>query len=540
MRLRMWSYDLAREQCPTLDHLRLFCRASLESGYNALGLYLEHRFAYRSAPWAAGKWALQPETVRTLQREFPDLQIIPMINLLGHMEGFLYTEQGCGFAEERFKGMQACPSNEEFVQFAHGLLEDTLHAFKSEIIHIGGDETQQLGCCSNCAARVRKAEGADESGSSQGPVDGKAVLYAEHFAPMAQHVLASGRRPAVWGDMFLEHQQALEAMPKETLIFDWQYFGGCADTCKQFIDARHEVVCCPTLHTYNAAWFHVLQSEENVRRCIEDADSLGAYGVCLTTWECGLFGAYDTLLPAVRATGEVLKEPQSSLRGGSIPLSGINDLLLSFDTDDSAFLRAFSDEQERYDIWARIVGSDFQNCGPIFQFSGTRSSLKCRFLLYSNPFLLWLHHHEELCGKGGDQALELLEQALKIAPNEAAKGVTIFVRSAIEFARIVEDAHQDYAAGKSESAITKLVLTRQIFENLTKIAKNTHERIGGSLADIERCRTGKEHVEKVIVRIRHYGDGQLGYVPSFEMLTHPKFVPHDQAGWWLINKWANE
>ena len=50
----MWMYDLAREQTPTLDVLDRLCRLSLDAGYNALGLYLEHRFAFPSLPWAAG------------------------------------------------------------------------------------------------------------------------------------------------------------------------------------------------------------------------------------------------------------------------------------------------------------------------------------------------------------------------------------------------------------------------------------------------------------------------------------------------------
>lgn len=100
MPLRMWMYDLAREQTPTLDHWRTLCRLSLDSGYDALGLNLEHWFRYPSAPWAAGRDCLHTETVKILEQEFPDLQIIPFINLLGHFEGFLYTEGGQGFAEE--------------------------------------------------------------------------------------------------------------------------------------------------------------------------------------------------------------------------------------------------------------------------------------------------------------------------------------------------------------------------------------------------------------------------------------------------------
>ena len=54
------------------------------SGYNAIGLYMEHRFAYPSTPWAHGAAVVTPEMVRALQEEFPDVQLIPFLNLLGH------------------------------------------------------------------------------------------------------------------------------------------------------------------------------------------------------------------------------------------------------------------------------------------------------------------------------------------------------------------------------------------------------------------------------------------------------------------------
>ena len=151
MPLNMWMMDIAREQCPTLDHLRSYCRLTLDAGYDALGLYLEHRFAYPSTPWSHGKGCVLPEDISVLQQEFPGLQLIPFINLLGHFEGFLYTEEGKAFREARFSGMQACPSLPKFVKLCKDLIEDTVQAFDSEIIHIGGDETAQLGNCDNCA-----------------------------------------------------------------------------------------------------------------------------------------------------------------------------------------------------------------------------------------------------------------------------------------------------------------------------------------------------------------------------------------------------
>jgi hypothetical protein len=77
-------------------------------------------------------------------------------------------------------------------------------------------------------------------------------------------------------------------------------------------------------------------------------------------------------------------------------------------------------------------------------------------------------------------------------------------------------------------------------DDLARIAKGNLIRFGGSPADIERTIVAKEHVERAMRRIKAYGDGSLGYLPSFETIVHPKFVPHDQGNWWLINRWANE
>lgn len=534
MKLRIWLYDLAREQSPTLEHLRRLLRTTIDGGYNAIGLYLEHRFAYPSAAFAAGRGALTPAMIFTLESEFPEIQIVPFINLLGHFEGMIYCEEGAPFAEERFKGMQACPCKPEFVRFAEKLIDDTIHAFKSPVIHIGGDETWQLGICDACKEKV---EDWSRSGDA---VDGKAMLYGNHFGPLAQRVIDAGRRPAVWGDMFFDHPQALNLIPQSTLIFDWQYFQSAAATSQKFIDSGFEVVPSPTLHTYNASWLHLPQSEQNVRDAVAAQRKIGAHGVCVTTWECGLFGNYETMLPAIEAAGQLLID-DSILPSSPPQLNPADAISASASIREApAFLKSYLREGETYEEWARLMGVELQSLGGCFAFTGTRSSLKVRLLLNSNPFLAWLYHADELSGPIGDAALEIAERALVMAPNVSARGVAQFLKSSIQFVRFAEQAHQAYAERKPGAAITMLSPARQVFEDLLKIARATNINIGGSLADIERCHVAKEHVERVIRRIKLYGDGSLGYLPSFSMITHLKFVPHDQAGWWLINRWANE
>jgi hypothetical protein len=204
------------------------------------------------------------------------------------------------------------------------------------------------------------------------------------------------------------------------------------------------------------------------------------------------------------------------------------------------FLRQYLKLSETHEEWARLMGVELQEAGGQFAFGGIRSAMKCRLLLYSNPFLLWLHHREELGGPAGEKALEVAERALMMAPDASYRGPAQFLKSAVQFVRFVETSHQAYAAGRPGEALTALSPARQVFDDLGKVAVAAHINIGGSLADVERCRMAKEHVERVMRRVKEYGDGSLGYLPSYEYLSHPKFVPHDQAAWWLINRWANE
>ena len=111
-----WMYDIAREQAPSEDRLREILGRSKAAGYTAVGLYLEHRFAYPSAPWAAGPGCLTPDVVRRLRAEAVStgLRVVPFLNTLGHMEGFIRSEGGQWLAEAPGgETLQTCPSRPE-------------------------------------------------------------------------------------------------------------------------------------------------------------------------------------------------------------------------------------------------------------------------------------------------------------------------------------------------------------------------------------------------------------------------------------------
>src|SRR5262249_55076926 len=154
--------------------------------------------------------------------------------------------------------------------------------------------------------------------------------------------------------------------------------------------------------------------------------------------------------------------------------------------------------------------------------------------------LAWMHHGQGLAGDQGDKALAIAEQALQATGLEEYKAPALFLRGAVEFVRWAEAARQQYAEEQPDAAIGKPAPTRYLFETLERVAKQANGRIGASLADIERCKAARLHVEKVMDRLRKYGRRELGYLPAFEVITNPRFMPHDQGCWWLVNTWANQ
>src|SRR5262249_604921 len=161
---------------------------------------------------------------------------------------------------------------------------------------------------------------------------------------------------------------------------------------------------------------------------------------------CGLFGNYETVLPAVRASGRMLEAAEAGEltgdEGSSLAIRETEIARYQTLREAPYFLKAYLEEGERYEEWARLMGCELQEAGGMFAFGGIRSSLKCRYLLYSNPFLLWLRNREDLCGPVGDFALDVVNRAVAVAPDAATRGVAEFARSAIEFTRFVELAHQ--------------------------------------------------------------------------------------------------
>ncbi len=490
-----WMYDIAREQSPREDALAEMFRRSRAVGYNAVGLYLEHRLAYASAPWAAGPGCLTPEVVQRLAaRGHTDgLRIIPFLNTLGHMEGFMRSEGGQWLAEgdAGFGGAQMCATRPACVAFARGLVEDALATFDDEWVHLGGDETQQLGQCPSCAERVAEV--------------GQGGLYAEYFGPLCRYVLERGRRPCLWGDMLRQHPEALDAIPRDTVIFDWQYFGDPLESTRAFRQRGFDVVCCPSIQTYNAGWCFLAESEENIDAHAAAARAAGARGVLVTTWEQSYFTQYGTILPLIYAAGR--------------RLSRADDWQAAITAEGgAAYARA-----------ADILGNEIPQAASFLR-PGTWRQLRDNLVIRQNPFYLWQRWRGEACGAAGDAVLALCDEAeASLSGEEPLRFCILLHRAAVAWVRCAERAAGAYARDERDACVSALECGGDALKRLRPGLQQA-ARGGGSRADVKRLDLLVAKVERAGRRVRQLSVGAT-HRPAFEMLVHDAYVAGDQAGW---------
>ncbi|MBI3945909.1 MAG: family 20 glycosylhydrolase [Armatimonadetes bacterium] len=182
-------------------------------GLNTLLLEYDAYFPYRRHARVRDRKAFSPEEVAELvglaRRQ--GIEVVPLQQSLGHLEYLLRHDAYAALREEDTARAQMCPLNpaafETFVELAEDLL--ALHP-GTRFLHVGADETYHLGACPRCRQRVAEV--------------GRAGLYGAYLEKVLRWVIGRGLRPIIWDDMLCEHPEALDYIPRETVIMYWEYW----------------------------------------------------------------------------------------------------------------------------------------------------------------------------------------------------------------------------------------------------------------------------------------------------------------------------
>ena len=220
-KIRAAQLDLGR-QMESIDFIREFTDFIADNGYNTLFLYLEWRVRTESFACPADNECYTAQEMREIVKHAASrgIDVIPGLAALGHADILLkhsaykpIGELADGRNGRFWNNFQhcVCPSNPGTLELLEHYFTEIADIFPSRHIHIGGDESWDIGYCDACAPKAATFKGEQE-------------LYLSHLK-FCHKIISGrlGRRMMMWDDMFEYYQDALSELPRDIVLVNWQY-----------------------------------------------------------------------------------------------------------------------------------------------------------------------------------------------------------------------------------------------------------------------------------------------------------------------------
>jgi len=279
--LRAVHYDCKHFQ-EKRDYVENFIRTLSRYKINMLIWEWEDKFAYTSHPEIGAPGAFTPAEVREITafaRRY-HIQIVPLIQGLGHVSYILKWPQYKDLREIASSNWQFCPLKEGVYSLMFNLWDEAIAATPgSEYIHIGTDETWELGQGTSCGCREKAKE------------IGRYGLMQVFIRRSFEHLSKMGRKVMSWGG---DYQPRQKIKPPQGLIT----FGLGLENDKISRDAGYPVFLYdpnPGIeHLFLPYFYRLSEDNQEVPGCLEasyKAVSTGALsgiydGMVATSWNC--------------------------------------------------------------------------------------------------------------------------------------------------------------------------------------------------------------------------------------------------------------
>jgi hexosaminidase len=280
--------DISRGPIPTEDYMKRQIRTLAAYKVNLFALYMEHVFDFASQPLVAPKEAaLTPEKVSALVDYAKNLYvtILPEQQTFGHLHHMLKYEIYSDVAE-RPHGHVLTPTKQQSYDIIKAMYADLVPLFPGPFLHVGGDETFELGH-GQTAARVGEV--------------GLGRVYLEHMQKVFSILQPYHKQLMFWGDIALKYPQLLGILPKDMIAVPWDYDAKPSfdNIIKPYRDAGLRVVVAPGVSNWNQLWPNLDVGLVNIRNFVRDGQALGAMGMLNTTWNDDGESIYGMAWPAL-------------------------------------------------------------------------------------------------------------------------------------------------------------------------------------------------------------------------------------------------
>ncbi|MDB5135889.1 MAG: beta-N-acetylhexosaminidase [Mucilaginibacter sp.] len=312
--VRGFHLDL-RIQVMPMPALKTFAKRLSESGINTLIMEWEGTYPFEKHPLIPNRYAYTKAEIVGFVKYCNTLgiDVIPLQQSFGHVEYILRNEKYKELREDQKDYSQVCPlqTKQDSALFTD-LYTELASTHTSKYIHIGGDETYLLGHDERCKLMVAK--------------EGKSKLYIDYIRMLCNIVIKLGKRPVLWADIAMKYPEAINLLPKGTVLVDWNYgwsMNNFGDHQK-LMESGYEIWGAPALRSHPDNYF-LTQWEKhfnNIRNFVPVARDLGYKGIVMTSWSTS--GAYSSVFE----TDENITDLYAIRH--VYPISGFNILLAAY------------------------------------------------------------------------------------------------------------------------------------------------------------------------------------------------------------------
>ena len=273
MRWRGVHVDISRGPVPTLDSLKQQIRTIAEYKLNLFALYIEHVFDYQSQPvFAPKEGALTAAEIRELvayARRY-SVTLLPEQQAFGHLHHLLKYELYSDLGETPH-GHVLGPANEKTYELIRELYAELVPLFPGPFLHIGADETHELGA-GQSKARAEQV--------------GLGRVFLEHLKRVAEILKPYQKRLLFWGDIAIRYPEVLNILPKEMVAVPWEYnpkpsFEGLIEPFKR---AGLEIIVAPGANNWSRIFPDLNAAFVNIRNFTRDGQKFSALGMLNATW----------------------------------------------------------------------------------------------------------------------------------------------------------------------------------------------------------------------------------------------------------------
>jgi hexosaminidase len=186
IRQRAIHYDTKHHQ-DKASYVKSFIKDLSRYKVNMLVWEWEDKFAYPSHPEIGAPGAFTMEEMKEFTRYAKQyhIQLVPLVQGLGHVSFILKWPQYRNLREIESSNFEFCPLKDESYALLNDLWKDAMEATPgSEYIHIGSDETYELGECEQCRAKAAEI--------------GRSGLYQLFINRSAKNLTAQKRKVMAW------------------------------------------------------------------------------------------------------------------------------------------------------------------------------------------------------------------------------------------------------------------------------------------------------------------------------------------------------